>query len=79
MTDDGELRRRRDAAYTERVTLMRLRGALLDAAEATGLRPEDSLPEPLARAYAAYTARINDLNVVIADLDRRIAANRGNE
>lgn len=74
MTDDTEVQQRRTAAYRERDTLLGLRGALLDAAEASGVAGSDPLPPPLATAYEAYSARITGLTAEIAELDRLLAA-----
>ena len=63
----------RAAAYDRRASQLTLRAAVLDAAEKSGVRPEDPLPEPLQRAYDAYTREIDKLNGEITGLDREIA------
>ncbi|MGV0070709.1 hypothetical protein ACRU44_23565 [Mycobacterium colombiense] len=73
MTTDQTLQQRRNAAYSERARQLRLRGALLEGAASAGADPDGPLPAALAAVHASYSARIHDLNVVIADLDRRIA------
>lgn len=70
---DSQLEAERAELYDRRTTLYGLRGAVLDAASAAGVRPEDSLPEPLQSAYDAYTAEIGRLNDEIAELDQKIA------
>lgn len=79
MTENGTMRQlvaERNAAYAKRGVQLTLRGAVLDAAEAAGVRPEDSLPPQLQAAHAAYTAEIGRLNDELAGLDQMIADGR---
>ncbi len=72
-TTDSQLRAERVELYRQRTTQYSLRGAVLDAAVAAGAAEGDSLPEPLQRAYDAYTAEIGRLNDEIAELDQTLA------
>ncbi|MBZ4620505.1 hypothetical protein [Mycobacterium avium] len=73
MTTTEQLRAERAELYRQRTVQYELRGAALDAASAAGAAEGDPLPEPLQRAYDAYTAEIGRLNGEIAELDEQIA------